>query len=51
MVNWEDSGLTWSVTGKEEEGHSWPKLPFPVFFSLTEYGAAATSHGPMKLLD
>lgn len=50
-ANWENTGLTWSVTGKEEEGHSWLKPPFTVLLGPTKNRAVPTSHSPMQLLD
>lgn len=45
------SGLTGSVTGEEQEGHTWLKLPLSLLLGRTEHGAVSTSHGLMQLLD
>lgn len=45
------SALTGSVTGEEEEGHAWLKLPFALLLRWTEHGAVSTSHGLTQLVD
>lgn len=51
IQHWEHTGLTGSVTGKEEEGHSRLQLPFPSLICPAEHGAVSSAHGPVQLLD